>query len=52
MPWPIQLQVTSLQPEVSQPRLLERIEHIQELVNEASEVSRSLTGQLSPPLLY
>ena len=48
----IQLQVGSLRPDVEQPRALKRIDLVQELVNEASEVSRSLTGQLSPPLLY
>ncbi|MEX2386684.1 MAG: histidine kinase [Phycisphaeraceae bacterium] len=48
----IRLQAGSLRPEVDQPRAVERIELIQDLTDEASEVSRSLTGQLSPPLLY
>ncbi|MFA9477755.1 response regulator [Phycisphaerales bacterium AB-hyl4] len=48
----IQLQVDGLPHEADRPRFLKQIQHVQNLVSEASEASRSLTGQLSPPLLY
>lgn len=49
----VQMRIAELRGDmVDRPRVLERISRIQELLNDASETSRSLTGQLSPPLLY
>lgn len=48
----IRMQIGDLRHDTGEPRLLEQIHYIQGLVDAASEISRSLTGQLSPPLLY